>query len=165
MSRMKRDEFGLTTRQWRTHDLIVRMSEFGLKATIDDIIANYSSEHYKDGYTKNTDPHTHHPCIAVYQDIEAINTCLGIHTVTIWNKNHEYWVAHNEEEVRAFCKPLYERQGKKKLWKQGIMMLKVKRDGQMKLKFDDDSQARDYWRTFIDEIKEDLVDELVKGDE
>ncbi len=164
MAKTKRDSFGLTTRQWRTHDLIVRNSEFGLKTTIDEIIENYPISKYKDGYVKNKDPHTHHPCVTVYNDIDELNVNLNIHTVTIWNDDYEYWVAKDEKEVKDFCKPLYERQGKKKLWKQGILMLKARRNGQMKLQFDDESQARDYWRTFIDEIKEDLVDELMKGD-
>lgn len=165
MAKAKKDSFGLTTRQWRTHDLIVRNSEFGLTTPIEEIVANYPASKYPDGYTLNKDPRTHHPCIQVYQDIDAINVNLNVHTVTIWNDDHEYWVAKDEKEVRDFCKPLYERQGKKKLWKQGILMLKAKRSGQGRLIFDDESEAREYWRTFIDDIKEELVDELIKGDE
>jgi len=165
MPKTKKDSFGLTTRQWRTHDLIVRNSEFGLKTPLDEIIDNYPAKQYKDGYVRATDPHTHHPCIAIYNDIDIINMNLDVHTAIIWNDDREYWVATNKDEVRQFTKRIYERQGKKKLWKQGIMMLKVKRSGQGRLKFDDESQAREYWRTFIDDIKEDLVDELIKGED
>lgn len=156
------DDFGLVTRQWRTHDLIVRNSLFGLKTTIEEIVDNYPYPQHVDGYVLNKNPHTHHPCIMAYNDIDALNTNLNIHTVVIWNDDHEYWVAHDEQEVKDFTRRLYERQAKKKLWKQGIMKYKVKRSGQMRLKFDDDSQARDYWRTFIDDIKEELVEELIK---
>lgn len=162
MAKKAERDFGLTTRQWRTHDLIMRNSTFGLKTTIEEIVENYPYPQYSDGYVLNKDPRTHHPCIMVYNDVDAINMNLHIHSVTLWNDDHEYWIAENEKEVKEFTHDLYERQAKKKLWKQGVMLYKVRRNGQGRLVFESESQARDYWRTFIDEIKEDLVDDLVK---
>lgn len=162
--KLERNAVGLTTRQARTHDLIVKNSELGRKTPIDEIIDNYpyDAETRRDGYIKNTSPRTHHPCIQVYDDIDALNMNLGIHKAHLWDKEYNYWISHDIEEVKAFCKPLYERQGKKKLWKQGILMLKARRHGQMRLIFESESEAREYWETFIDSIKGELVDELIK---
>lgn len=158
-------ESGMTARQEATYDLICRNSAFGLPTPIQEIVDNYPRHQYKDGYFLNTDPRTHHPCISVYTDIDEINTNLNIPCPILWDDDHNYWVANDLQEVKAFCKPLYERQGKKKLWKQGVLMLKARRNGQMLLPFTTEEDKREYWRAFIEDIKEDLVEELVKGEE
>lgn len=165
MAKREIRESGLTARQEATYDLIVRNSEFGLITYIEEIVYNYPYAKYKDGYILNTNPHTHHPCASVSADIDDINVNLNVSEVILWDDNHGFWVAKSEEEVKAFTKRLYEKQAKKKLWKQGVMRYKAKRNGQTLLQFKDENEQREYWRTFIDDIKEELVDELIKGEE
>lgn len=52
--KLERNAVGLTTRQARTHDLIVKNSELGRKTPIDEIINNYpyDAETRRDGYIK-----------------------------------------------------------------------------------------------------------------
>lgn len=148
----------LTTRQWRTHDLILRNSEEGRETTQREIYENYPyAEDRKDGYVWNDNPKTHDHCSAVWADVDAINASDVVHKVIICN-NFVYKMAENEEEVRAFINGLYWNKAMAKLWRYSNLLRKVRRSGQTRLSFDDESKQKEYFETYIRRAVEDATE-------
>jgi len=154
----------LTTRQWRTYNLIKRNSRLGKTTTAREIVDNYSSFEYDDGYVWTDNPRNHSHCSTIWEDLNKINAEWNIAKIFIWDENYEYKVATTPEEVKEFCNRIYWHKAMSKLWRHGNLMRKVKRDGQMRFLFDDRTKAREYWETFFKEHLDDLVDMSVEGD-
>lgn len=154
-------EIKLTPRQWATYRLIKRLSVLGVEITQRDIVDNYPSSEFKDGYVWNDNPRVHDRCCTIWSDINKINAENGIHKVIIWDSNYHYKIAETEQEIKDFCNGLYKQPAMAKLWRYGNLMRKAKRNGQGKLIFNDKSSAREYWETFINEHINDYVEELV----
>jgi len=143
-------EKNLTTRQWRTHDLILANSEQGKETTQREIYENYpyDAETRKDGYVWNDNPKSHDHCSAIWHDINDINASDVVHKVIIFN-NFVFKVAENEEEVKAFVTNLYWDKAMSKLWRYSNLLRKAKRDGQVRLVFEEESQAKECFETYI----------------
>lgn len=160
----EREEFNrlyethLTTRQWRTYNLIKRNSRLGRTTSAREIVDNYSSFDYKDGYVWTDNPRNHSHCSTIWEDLNKINAEWNIAKIFIWDENYEYKVATTPEEVKDFCNRIYWNKAMSKLWRHGNLMRKVKRDGQMRFLFDDKTKAREYWETFFKEHIDDLVE-------
>lgn len=148
----------LTPRQWATYRLIENNSIWGVNTTQDEIVFNFYKNDRAEGYKLSDNPKAHDRCSAVWQDINEINKQDGIHKVIISPKPYEYRFAKDEEEVKKYCKDIYFKPAMAKLWRYSNLLRKAKRNGQGKLIFDDKSQARDYWETFIKENIDDLVE-------
>lgn len=150
-------DINLTTRQWKTYNLI-RSNSFNNKTTSQrEIVDNYPINVYKDGYVWNNNPKVHDHCSTIWQDINKINAEYNIQKIIIWDDNYNYKIAENEQEVEKFCNKLYWEKAVAKLWRYGNLMRKIKRDGQCRL-FTDKTEAREFWQTFFDKHVEDLVE-------
>ena len=141
----------LTTRQWRTHDLIVANSQLGKITTQKEICDNYPYDpvERKDGYVWNDNPKSHDHCSAVWHDINAINASDVVHKVIIPD-NFTYHVAENEAEVKAFIKGLYLDPAIAKLVRYSNLLKKARRDGQGRLPIEgEESKAKEWFEAFI----------------
>lgn len=147
----------LTTREWETYKLIKRNTIFGINTTQEDIVNNYPKFGYengikvvvrKDGYEWNNDPRVHDHCVAVWADINEINSADGIHKVIVSPRPYEYKIAESREEIENHAKPLYFDRAMILLKRYWNMIHKADRDGQGKLVFNE-SEARDYFETYL----------------
>ena len=152
----------LTTRQWRTYNLIRKNSRLGRTTTAREIVDNYSCFEYDDGYVWTDNPRNHSHCSTIWEDLNKINAEWNIAKIFIWDENYEYKVASTPEEVKEFCNRIYWHKAMSKLWRHGNLMRKVKRDGQMRFLFDDKSKAREYWQAFFEEHLDDMVNMSVE---
>ena len=160
-------ETNLTTRQWRTYDLIKRNSLLGRTTSAREIVDNYpfDADYRKDGYVWTDNPRNHSHCSTIWEDLNKINAEWNIAKIFIWDENYEYKIATTREEVKEFCNRIYWHKAMSKLWRHGNLMRKVRRDGQMRFLFDDKTKAREYWETFFSEHIDDLVEMSTKKEE
>lgn len=159
----QREEFNtlydtnLTTRQWKTYNLIRDNSLLGRVTTPREIVDNYSCNMYKDGYVWTDNPRNHSHCSTIWQDVNDINSEWNIAKILIWDEDYNYKFAETPEEVKEFCNRIYWKKAMSKLWRHGNLTRKVRRDGQCRFLFDDKSKAREYWQAFFNEHLEDMV--------
>lgn len=169
----QREEFNslyntkLTTRQWKTYNLIKDNSLRGRTTTAREIVDNYpfDVDCRQDGYVWTDNPRSHSHCSTIWEDLNKINAEWNIAKIFIWDEKFEYKVATTPDEVKEFCNRIYWHTAMSKLWRHGNLMRKVKRDGQIRFLFDDKTKAREYWETFFKEHLDDLVDMSVEKDE
>ena len=152
----------LTTRQWRTYNLIRRNSFLGRTTSAREIVDNYSALNYKDGYVWTDNPRNHSHCSTIWEDLNKINAEWNIAKIFIWDENYDYKIAESPDEVKEFCNRIYWHKAMSKLWRHGNLMRKVRRDGQMRFLFDDKSKAREYWQAFFEEHLDDMVNMSVE---
>lgn len=145
----------LTTRQWRTHDLIVRNSQMGKVTTQREIYENYPFDAIsrKDGYVWKDNPKAHDHCTPIWTDINKINACDKVHKIIIPN-NFTYKVAETQQEVNDFTEEYYFQPAMAKLWRYANLRRKAKRDGQGRLPLKEDSKEREYFESFVKQIIE-----------
>ena len=158
-------DIDLSTRQWKTYNLIKMNSMRGRTTTQREIVDNYPAEIYKDGYVWNNNPKVHDHCSTIWQDINRINAEWNIQKIVIWDDNYNYKIAETASEVEAFCQKLYWEKAMAKLWRHGNLMRKVKRDGQCRLFFKERTKAREFWQTFFDEHIDDLIDKSMETED
>jgi hypothetical protein len=154
----------LTTRQWRTYNLIKENSLNGRKTNQYEIYAYTPAGVYKDGYVWNNNPTSHDKCPMIWSDIEKLNFSNKIEKVIVF-KDFEYWIAKDEDDAKEFAKK-YLADALKKLKRHWRIINKVKLDGQMKLlstdgnAIDEKSNARDYVETYLlKELENDIGEE------
>ena len=158
-------ETHLTTRHWRTYNLIKRNSLLGKTTSAREIVDNYPAGIYKDGYVWTDNPKNHSHCSTIWEDLNKINSEWNIAKIFIWDEDYNYKVAESPEEVKAFCNRIYWHKAMSKLWRHGNLMRKVKRDGQMRFLFDDKSKAREYWQAFFSEHLDEMVEMTTEKEE
>lgn len=165
--RVQRELYGihLNTRQWRTYELIKRNTLMGRTTTQREIVDNYPAPFYKDGYVWNDDPRTHDHCSTIWHDLDKINGQDNMPKAIIWDEDYNYKIAEDRDEADAFCKRMYWSKAMAKLWRYGNIMRKVNRDGQTRIMFTDETEARDYWQTFFHNHLDDLVNQSLGGKE
>lgn len=161
------EEKGLSTRQWRTHDLIVANSQNGKITTQRDIYNNYpyDRELRPDGYRwreKSGENHDH--CTSIWEDINKINASSLIHKIII-PKNFTYKVAENQQEVKDFIEEYYLAPAMAKLWRYSNLQRKARRDGQCRLPLKDKTKEREYFESFIKKPLENIVDQYLQGEQ
>ena len=158
----------MNTRQWKTYELIKSNSLEGKITTQLEIVENYpymitdifgEQKINKDGYVWNTNPKSHDHCSQVWEDIEKINNDEKIQKIIVSPNPYEYKLASSVEEVKSYCYKKFYRPAMAKLVRQSKMLNKCRLDGQGKLLFNNKSQARDYWETFLKEV---AVNDLVE---
>lgn len=154
----------LTTRQWRTHDLIVRNSTFGKVTTQREIYENYpfDAQYRKDGYVWRDNPKVHDHCTAIWEDINKINASGKVHKIII-PKNFTYKVAESQQEVKEFIDEYYFAPAMAKLWRYSNLWRKARRDGQCRLPLKDKSKEREYFESFIKKPIENVIDNYLGG--
>ena len=145
----------MTSRQWKTYELIKRNSILGINTTQQDIVNNYPyiigvEVKNIDGYRWTNGLKAHDKCPTIWSDINAINLADDIHKIIISPKPYEYRLAETEEEVKDYAYNTYFLPAMAKLSRYWNMVKKTQRDGQMKLNYDD-SKIREYWETYIKE--------------
>lgn len=154
----------LTTRQWKTYELIKSDSLQGKKTTQYEIYKNYPIERFKDGYVWNDKKKSHDNCPAIWADIERINFSEEIEKIVIY-KNFEYWLCSSVEEAQEFAK-CYLVAALKKLKRHWQVIEKVKKDGQCKLfstkgdLIDSKSRARNYIESYLEQGVEELLNNI-----
>ena len=158
------EEKELSTRQWRTHDLIVRNSQMGKTTTQREIYENYpfDIQYRKDGYVWRDNPKFHDHCTAIWEDINKINASSTVHKIII-PKNFTYKVAESQQEVREFIEEYYLAPAMAKLWRYSNLLRKSRRDGQGRLPLKDNSKEREYFESFVKQPLENIVDQYLGG--
>ena len=160
----EREEFNrlyethLTTRQWKTYNLIKRNHRMGRVTTPREIVDNYPCSLYKDGYVWTDNPRNHSHCSTIWQDVNDINSEWNIAKILIWDEDYNYKFAEDQQEVKDFCNRIYWKKAMSKLWRHGNLTRKMRRDGQCRFLFDDKTKAREYWQAFFEEHIDDMVD-------
>lgn len=150
----------LTPRQWATYNLIKQNTLLGKETTQDEIIANYQySNDRKDGYVENKNPYAHDKCTVIWSDIMKINDSSIIQKQVIC-KDFKYKLSTSLEETKNFVDTVYYKPAMAKLHRRAVLLKKAYLDGQGKLKFDNESQARDFYESFV----KDITEELIKSD-
>lgn len=160
------EEKSLSTRQWRTHDLIVANSQNGKITTQRDIYNNYpyDRELRPDGYRwKEKSGENHDHCTSIWEDINKINASSLVHKIII-PKNFTYKVAESQEEVKEFIDEYYFAPAMARLWRYSNLRRKARRDGQGRLPFKDKSKEREYFESFIKKPLENIVDQYLQGE-
>lgn len=158
------EEKELSTRQWRTHDLIVRNSQMGHITTQREIYENYpfDAQYRKDGYVWRDNPKVHDHCTAIWEDINKINASSKVHKIII-PKNFTYKVAESQQEVKEFVDEYYFAPAMAKLWRYSNLWRKARRDGQGRLPLKDKSKEREYFESFIKQPIENVIDNYLEG--
>ena len=147
----------MNTRQWMLYNLIKQNSLLGKKTTQKEICDKI------DGYEYKERKGTTDKCSAIWTDVRDINLSGEIDKVII-TKKYIYWIGSEEETIEYLegcwktIAPALSR-----YWQ---LVKKIKNNGQYKLlsnrlkPIDEDSKARLYVESFIEEPKEKSLEEM-----
>lgn len=144
----------LTSRQWALYNLVKEYSEKGIALEQDFIVDSIK------GYEHSKNPKNHNDCTSVWSDVwgdNGINWSSEVDKIIVID-NFTYKLG-NEKDLEMYAKDLQKKalRGLKRFW---AIIKKMKNDGQLKLlsnqmnPIDENSKARTYVETFVNEVKE-----------
>lgn len=94
---------------------------------------------YNCGYNVKQNKSNHDCCVTLRTDIEKINKSNDNAYTIVWDKDYNYHIAKDKEEVEEFIKRKKLYPALKKLKSYWVSIGKIKEDGQMT--FDDDMET------------------------
>lgn len=153
----------LSTRQWKTYNLIKKNTLEGKATTQKEIVDNYPYPTYEDGYKWQESNNTSDHCTTIWSDVEELNFSPEIEKVIIVNK-FTYKLAESREEAEKFAHKYFSA-GIKKLKRHWNIIHKIENDGQGKIisahgdVIDEKSKARRYYETYLEKELEENIDD------
>lgn len=88
-----------------------------------------------DNYRISDNPSSHNPCAAIWADKEAINADPSVDEPIMY-RNYQLKLPTSKEELESCYTDDLMKRAKKMLWRLGVAIRKVRKDGQMQIEYD-----------------------------
>lgn len=107
----------LTTRQHRLKDFLEDNFVSGKFFTIEEVVENFKDNEGQPYYKLNTNPYTHDKCIALANDVKALNWKTGVerYIPIVKNSKGSIKLCENREELEIYIN--HEKKKYEKAWK------------------------------------------------
>ena len=144
----------LTTRQWKTYNLIKANTKEGKWTSKKEIVNNYPYDKESNAYGYIAHDRNHDYCAGIWDDIDIINKCPEIDKIIITDGKNNCKLAETKDEATDYLEKFKDK-AIRVLMRYSVLKNKIKKDGQGKLlsnraePIDIESKAREYVETFL----------------